>query len=471
MGYCLITGGGTDGRYDIELDFGKAQKNAIMAALNAAINKNDLQLLQTENELAEAQAKEQALGLVLLQLQDTIATGTTADKAQATVEYPKRAAELAKLKAQNEPLRYKLRQLKFVRVSLRKQAQTFNLFQPIERRQAWCTDLTEDRAAGAYVGTLEVKGEPDLVLIQPGARAWIPADGIVRGREVMSPWQAYWNAAVMPGWQKWKPTYRWGTISSINYNNDTCSVSLAAATSSAQRLGINQASTLDNVPISYMTCNAQAFEEGDRVIVRFSGQDWAAPLVVGFLDNPKGCEGWQYVAGGYIDAVVAGPPRYILACFRHLKTETQFLADLNAATSYAMELRVNGGAWLALTLQEPWHPGGNHWRHPTYYPLEVALLSSRTPIYDASFFLLAPGYPAHIRLASFINSGWAPGVPDHPPFALDAILEVRFTVDGEVYANFAVRAGFAPVTVDSNYKIATAAPGVQLEGYTLFIEE
>lgn len=289
MGYCKILSGGTDGRYNIELDFGEAQKDAIMAALNTAINKNDLDILQTEDEIAQAQAQEQALGRELLRLQDALAAGTARQKAEATIEYPKRVAELAQLKVQNEPLRGTLRQLKFVRASLRKQAQQFNLFQPVERRQAWCTDLTEDRAAGSYVGTLEVKGEPDLVLIQPGARAWLPTDGRVTGRDIMSPWQAYWNAAVLPGWQKWKPTYRWGTISSINYSNDTCSVSLAVATSSAQRLGVNQESSLSNVPISYMTCNAQAFEEGDRVIVRFSGQDWAAPLVIGFLDNPKGC--------------------------------------------------------------------------------------------------------------------------------------------------------------------------------------
>lgn len=302
MGYCLITGGGDGGRYDIELDFGKAQKDAIMAALNTAINKNDLNILQAENELADAAAEEAALSLVIEALIAQYVlitrgewTGTSEEAFEIITGLPKKQAELAKLKAQNEPLRYKLRQLKFVRASLRKQGQQFNLFQPIQRKQAWCADLTEDRAAGAYVGTIEVKGEPDLVLLQPGARAWIPTDGIVRGREVMSPWQAYWNAAVLPGWQKWKPTYRWGTISSIDYINDTCSVSLAEATSSAQRLGINQDAALSNVPISYMTCNAQAFEEGDRVIVRFSGQDWAAPMVIGFVDNPKPCIPWPVV--------------------------------------------------------------------------------------------------------------------------------------------------------------------------------
>jgi hypothetical protein len=38
-----------------------------------------------------------------------------------------------------------------------------------------------------------------------------------------------------------------------------------------------------------MTCNADAFEVGDRVVVEFIGQDWENPRVVGFLDNPKRC--------------------------------------------------------------------------------------------------------------------------------------------------------------------------------------
>ena len=289
MGYCLITGGGADGRYDIELDFGAAQKASILAAVNAAINANALSIIQKENEIAEAQEQEQALALVLQQLQDALATGTAAEKAQAAIEYPKRAADLAKLKVQNEPLRYTLRQLKFVRASLRKQAQQFNLFQPIERRQAWCADLTEDRAAGSYVGTIEVKGEPDLVLIQPGARAWIPTDGRVTGREIMSPWQAYWNAAVLPGWQKWKPTYRWGTLTAIDRGANTGTVALANATSSSQRLGVNQTGSLANVPFRYMTCDNNAFKVGDNVIVQLSSQRWSTPRIVGFLDNPKGC--------------------------------------------------------------------------------------------------------------------------------------------------------------------------------------
>lgn len=433
MGYCLITGGGTDGRYDIELDFGKAQKDAILAALTSAINKNDLDILQTENEIAEAQAQEQALGLVLLQLQDTIATGTAAEKAQATIEYPKRVAQLARLKVQNEPLRYKLRQLKFVRASLRKQAQQFNLFQPIQRKQAWCADLTEDRAAGSYVGTIEVKGEPDLVLIQPGARAWIPTDGRVTGREVMSPWQAYWNAAVFPGWQKWKPTYRWGTLTAINRGANTGTVDLATATSSAQRLGINQESTLENVPFSYMTCNASAFDVDDRVIVRFTGQDWAEPMVIGFLDNPKSCGviciGLEI--GGYV-------------LFRHSSQPIRKLLYDNRLT-LTVEAKANGGSFNAMPYVSHGENAVTYWR-----------VSSNPQDIIVTLYSLG-------QEVTYIGCAVTPPLPfvltDPDRNSNRNVVEIKLVIAGEIVVNFANTDGGWSGTAQYHYALVRCRGG------------
>ena len=47
---------------------------------------------------------------------------------------------------------------------------------------------------------------------------------------------------------------------------------------------------LDLVPIEYMNCNAWAFAEGDRIVVQFTGQDWAQPKVIGFESDPQPCE-------------------------------------------------------------------------------------------------------------------------------------------------------------------------------------
>lgn len=125
-----------------------------------------------------------------------------------------------------------------------------------------------------------------------------PGDGVMRATDVMSAAEYFYNVSCMPGWQKWKPTYRWGTITALDKDADTCTINLAAASSSQQNLGINQASVLSNVPVLYMTCNASAFEEGDRAVVEFQGQDWSRPRVIGFLDNPKPC--LQYTASYYV---------------------------------------------------------------------------------------------------------------------------------------------------------------------------
>ncbi|MEY2656191.1 MAG: hypothetical protein RLZZ524_3219, partial [Pseudomonadota bacterium] len=82
---------------------------------------------------------------------------------------------------------------------------------------------------------------------------------------------------------------RWGTLATIDWDANTARVSLGEALSSAQRLPINTQATLDAVPFSYMTCNARSFSIGDRVVVQFLGQSWAAPQIIGYLDTPRPC--------------------------------------------------------------------------------------------------------------------------------------------------------------------------------------
>ena len=55
------------------------------------------------------------------------------------------------------------------------------------------------------------------------------------------------------------------SITAIDDGTETVTVALFAATSSAQRLGVNQASTLTGVAVEYMDCGYTIFEVGDRV--------------------------------------------------------------------------------------------------------------------------------------------------------------------------------------------------------------
>lgn len=84
----------------------------------------------------------------------------------------------------------------------------------------WCCDLTEDLAAGLVVGTVEIPGEPQAINIQPGwgaAAAYQPArDGQVFPSVSCTPAGVFYNLALMPGWQRWMPTHRYGTITEID---------------------------------------------------------------------------------------------------------------------------------------------------------------------------------------------------------------------------------------------------------------
>src|SRR5690606_12096544 len=137
------------------------------------------------------------------------------------------------------------------------------------------------------------------VLIQPGydgeAAYSTSRDGALFPNLAQTGAQIFFNAAILPGVQKWQPRYRIGTISAIE--SDTCTVTLDSATSSVQDLPINETEVFESVPIKYMECNGSAFEDGDRVLVRFTK---TGPLVIGFAENPRSCGkiGFAFIPSG-----------------------------------------------------------------------------------------------------------------------------------------------------------------------------
>ena len=165
-------------------------------------------------------------------------------------------------------------------------------------RGAWCADYTEDLSG--EVATVEVPAEADSSVLRPqirpgyaGRANYLPArDGQMFHREGQQGYQAYFNAAILPGVQRWRPQYRIGTITSIDHDADTCSLTIQGEDSSAQSLIIDPPDlqyTKADVPIVYMECNSEVFEPGDRVLIEFQGRDWEQPRVIGFETNPRPC--------------------------------------------------------------------------------------------------------------------------------------------------------------------------------------
>lgn len=293
MGRAKIVGGGEGGLYSIEMDCGTQQRDARLSAIAARLAEIAPKLAEAESALEQAQAKEAQAGEAA---QDAINAYVAAvrehgpgspEAGEALGAHTVAARKLMEAKQATGVARLRVDQWRTERAEAQRQQAYWQALTLKETRSAWCADLTEDAAGD--VATLEIPGEDALVLIKPGAPGPSPSDGRLTAREVQAPEQVFFNAAILPGWQKFYPTFRRGTITALDEEADTASVALDAESSSAQGLPINQADTLDGVPVQYMSCNAGAFEVGDRCVVAFDGQDWSSPRVIGFESNPRPC--------------------------------------------------------------------------------------------------------------------------------------------------------------------------------------
>jgi len=125
----------------------------------------------------------------------------------------------------------------------------------------WCVDLTTDLDLTAEIGLIEVPAEWDRVdsssvLIRPGhsdgAAYNEDRDKILVPQIAQSPAQWFYNRSVLPGVEKWRPRYRFGTIvnDSLDFGSNTCSVCLFPTYSSQQNLDVNQNQTYSDCPTS-----------------------------------------------------------------------------------------------------------------------------------------------------------------------------------------------------------------------------
>ena len=139
--------------------------------------------------------------------------------------------------------------------------------------------------------------ERQVNLIPPG----LGESGRLRHAELMSDAAVFVNLAIEPGHMKWKPIWRYGTLTSVAGN--TCSLTLDEITARGgdglSELPIDVDLNLTNVPISYPPCHGEVFEVGDAVLVLFEGQQRDHPKVIGFRREPRPCPGgrisWEQV--------------------------------------------------------------------------------------------------------------------------------------------------------------------------------
>jgi len=299
MGRGIIKDNMGAGRYVVELDYGKQIKEDKRRVLldDSTRMLGEINELEAKRDIeAQKYRDEQVLFNVLINTySQQFNENPQGDYTQIKAEINESAAKLETIRVSLEAVQTQVNLAKSVYAQIQRDLGTLNAVGVTQQFNTWCVDYSPDAALGTEVATIEIPGEPDAVVIAPGTRAPTNDDGELRARGLLDPNQAYLNAALLPGWQRWKPTYRKATVTGINYDLGTMTVALDNARSSAQRLPVNFDATLSGVPVEYGACGVGAFELGDRVVVQLESQDWANPKVIGFVSNPKKCSFFYFV--------------------------------------------------------------------------------------------------------------------------------------------------------------------------------
>lgn len=293
MGKARILQAHGEGRYTIEIieareraESAKQQAEARIQARTAEVNQLDSKIQAAQQAVDQAAIEQNA---AIEQWQQEVA-----EQGGSSVDLDAFARKLLEAAGKRDALRTEKRSKELRIAADQALVARINALPPLRQMQAWCADYTDDLSGD--VATAEVPGEIGRVIIKPGfedANQWSKAaDGAMQPALASTPAATFYNLAMLPGWQKWRPTYRTATITGID--GDTCSITLDAAASSQQGLSVNAQSDYSGVPILYMDCNGSAFEQGDRVLVGFAG-NVEGPTVVGFESEPKMCSVMDYI--------------------------------------------------------------------------------------------------------------------------------------------------------------------------------
>jgi len=271
MGRATIISGGTDGQYTIQPIYDTATAEVTISKLEAGNTAIDARLVELASEIDDRSADSDFI----------IAEIRAAEDDPAQVESLQESFDEIRLELFNLATERSILTLKRAANIKRIEFLTMTKTQP-PSISAWCADFTED--ASGEVGTIEIGRVDSVPIILPGGA--VADQGHIQKTMLNSPAGMFCNYALLAGADKWKPRYRTGTVGAVDKDADTMSVTLDALTIAGQNC--NQTGSLSAVPVVYMDCNAEAFKDGDAVVVDFAG-DWSTPTVIGFVTGPINC--------------------------------------------------------------------------------------------------------------------------------------------------------------------------------------
>ena len=313
MGKVRIVGGGSAGQYSVEVLYNRDRIDAEIDFLAG-------QIAEITSRRDELQAEYDAAVIERNAAAAAVDQKVAAHIASGADGAPNVGAELVALanaSAKVQAIDVDLTMIKGWLLQAQKRKDALDAIPKEQIQPAWCADYTEDLEG--EVRSIEVPDEGrENLLIYPGynnGNAYNRArDGQLFWREGQVGYQAYFNAAILPGVQRWHPQFRFATIESVDKVAHTASIAYASMDSSAQGLLITDPNAKrTEVPIEYMQCDSAVFEEGDQVLVELQERDWQQPRIIGFRSNPKRCSiimaynlGFFYTHAAYQDASAAG---------------------------------------------------------------------------------------------------------------------------------------------------------------------
>ncbi len=389
MGKASIVSNIGEGQYSVQVVYERSQLDERIASIESQISSADAEISQFSNDLVTLEAELQTLQDALSALFGS-GTASVSDAYSQKMKVISKSWDVSKKRLQIFVSTAK-------RLSLQKRLaryQSFLLNSSVIN--AWCADYS--RNLSGDVGTIEPYGEYDSsrTVIRPGYSdnaAWDGGrDGQLQYFGGVGAATAFYNLAMRPGWQRWLPIYRVGTITAIDTIANTCSVAIESHTATSKNLDVSGDAIIHDVPVTYMDCNAQAFADGDRVVVEYirtvqpSSQSLpvSLPRVIGFESAPKSCGELYFIS---FEATSTYTPTFSTVRKLHFYTESGKEAktvDLNAVLGdiphdnlYHLGMAVIGGGanQNAIVI----HPYIQYWRgytdfagnYPVMVPIDV----------------------------------------------------------------------------------------------------
>jgi len=289
------------GKYEIALYYQQEGLLLQKTILQSAISDMETELITLE---AQRTVVSNQLDAIIADIDSQIISNPNAIPGLVSQRQNK-SLELSRIRARIEAINSRL-------ASSREKITQIDKVETRVVKDVWCADLSENittdpNETGVFSAAVAIPGDDlEILLIpqHPGEKdqqgiavQWDPEDhGDLVPALGQSSSQLFVNQALKPGWQKFRPTYRFAEITNVRTNGRLDISYLQPLLSREQALSIIPTTIKDdeflrssNVPVIYLDCDALAFANGDEVLVEFINQDASQPRVIGFRDHPKAC--------------------------------------------------------------------------------------------------------------------------------------------------------------------------------------